>query len=931
MGVYSPGFCGFERGIVVVASTSPASTATPSAGISSHIRLPAGDDIQAGGGSGDGPSPVAVAPLHRPEEGHGQASGHSRSVCPEPIHPLSSLQNVDHSGCETPPATGVSHGLARLNGWVLARADSSCQTPLPGVPLPRDRLLVPGSPIRPQCSPQDFHQTGDRSSPRNFESGHIYTRLSRRPARSRSLTIDLPRSSDGSPRSPLSPRLDHQLEEVAAHTRPVLPVAGSSMGPSALPSQPYRPMSGTLAPVGERSHVASHGLSQAGHASPGPFQLGRSHRFQRPALHVRDEERISTDQRPLPGLPVCPSSLVPVGSRISTELTVHTPAAGRSLSPASYNDRRLRGGVGDRFPPLPLLRSVRSVPTSGRHCPERTTHDFLGFASCTPTQQCPGAYRLSCVSSGPPQGGFAQPSPGPVVSGGLASCLQQVHQPAPLFPPRQLQRTGGSVIQRSDHLHGVVHQRPRFSKSSRTSRISAPNRPLCHRSQQPLRSVHVPLPRSPSSGNRRVQPLLGHLGQAVSVPPDSVDFEGFSEAATNSFRRSDLCVPRAGRPGLVLGPVLPSSQIVQAVITPTTARAGLPCSPTGSDASDRVHFVREHFSYLFPDDPLTAELMSLPIRPSSARVYQSHWIVFLDFLRREGVVSLSQCTLRHAVKFLTLLFKQRDIIASTVAHYRSALSYPLRAVLNIDLLHPAVSAMLKAMSLRRPSRPLTAPSWNLQRVLDYLEGLPAHISHDDALARAAFLVLLCTGWRISELQACVRLSDYCLITQDGGLRIRPHEAFLAKNELSHSRWPHSVISPLFNDDGSRSRLCPVQNLQHYLNCSEPSSVGPLFTSRSGSPLSIFMLSRLICRIVLKGDPFAKVKVHDIRKFASSLSLMQHMDVKELLNAMRWKSSSAFFRHYLILTPRPTQAVLVPGGTIAADEVVDDPQAGPSGV
>ena len=84
-------------------------------------------------------------------------------------------------------------------------------------------------------------------------------------------------------------------------------------------------------------------------------------------------------------------------------------------------------------------------------------------------------------------------------------------------------------------------------------------------------------------------------------------------------------------------------------------------------------------------------------------------------------------------------------------------------------------------------------------------------------------------------------------------------------------------------------------------------------------------------LVLKGDPLTKVKIHDICKFASSLSLMQHMDVKELLKAMRWKSSSAFFRHYLTLTPRPTQAVLVPGGTIAADEVVDDPQEGPSGV
>ena len=47
-----------------------------------------------------------------------------------------------------------------------------------------------------------------------------------------------------------------------------------------------------------------------------------------------------------------------------------------------------------------------------------------------------------------------------------------------------------------------------------------------------------------------------------------------------------------------------------------------------------------------------------------------------------------------------------------------------------------------------------------------------------------------------------------------------------------------------------------------------------------------MLSRLICRIVLKADPDAKVTVHDIRMFASSFSLMQCMDVKDLLDAMR---------------------------------------------
>ena len=121
------------------------------------------------------------------------------------------------------------------------------------------------------------------------------------------------------------------------------------------------------------------------------------------------------------------------------------------------------------------------------------------------------------------------------------------------------------------------------------------------------------------------------------------------------------------------------------------------------------------------------------------------------------------------MKFLTLLFKQRDIIASTVAHYRAALPFTLRIILYFALLIPALSAMLGAMSLRRPSRPLAAPSWILQHVLDSLEGLPAFVAHVNALARATSLMPLCTGWRISELQACVRLSVYCLITQDGGL------------------------------------------------------------------------------------------------------------------------------------------------------------------
>ena len=234
------------------------------------------------------------------------------------------------------------------------------------------------------------------------------------------------------------------------------------------------------------------------------------------------------------------------------------------------------------------------------------------------------------------------------------------------------------------------------------------------------------------------------------------------------------------------------------------------------------------------------------------------------------------------------------------------------------------------MSLRRPARPLTAPSWNLLAVLVYMEGLPAHISFDDALAHAALRVPLCTGCRMSECQACVTLSDHCLITHEGYIRIRPHEAFLARNVLSHSRRPHSFIGPLFNSDGSRSVLYPVNNLQLHLICSEPLSVGPLFTSRSGTPLTVLMLSHLIYRLSQRVDPTPQVKVRDKRRFASSLSLLHCMDVKILLNAVRWKGSSAFFRRCLSLTSRPTRSVAIPCGVVTPDCDLVDPQAGPSG-
>ena len=173
---------------------------------------------------------------------------------------------------------------------------------------------------------------------------------------------------------------------------------------------------------------------------------------------------------------------------------------------------------------------------------------ILGFAYCTATQQCHGTHRLFGVSSGPTQRLLSQPSPGPVVSGGLASYLQRVHLPAPLIPPEQLQRSGRSV-QRSDHFDRMVHQQPRFSGTSRTCGLHAPDRPLCDGSQQTLRSVRFSLSRSPSSGNRRIQPLLGQLGSLYLFPPTPLISKALAKLKQPAFVNAlFVCPEQEGRP-----------------------------------------------------------------------------------------------------------------------------------------------------------------------------------------------------------------------------------------------------------------------------------------------------------------------------------------------------------------------------------------------
>ena len=321
--------------------------------------------------------------------------------------------------------------------------------------------------------------------------------------------------------------------------------------------------------------------------------------------------------------------------------------------------------------------------------------------------------------------------------------------------------------------------------------------------------------------------------------------------------------------------------------------------------------LRTSYKKRFPDCLEGIDLMVSPLRDSSIGDYQKKWERFIDFLRANNV-SPEEVSISHVIRFFVHLFNS-DLKASTVNHYKTALTKPLLAAFNINIKLSEMKDLIKGMQIMRPSLPTEEPQWDLNKVLTYINDMPQPLSDRDLLRKAAFLILLATGWRISELHACVRSEKYCQFSP-GSLRLRAHPNFLAKNESLSNRWKARDIKSLILRNGGVSRLCPVSTLKSYLKRSKGKRDGPLFqpVSKGARPLTKHMLSTEICKLILEADPTVKAKVHDVRKYAASYSLAETMaSPDELSKAIGWNSPSTFFRFYMTSTEPLTRSVSLP--------------------
>ena len=221
-----------------------------------------------------------------------------------------------------------------------------------------------------------------------------------------------------------------------------------------------------------------------------------------------------------------------------------------------------------------------------------------------------------------------------------------------------------------------------------------------------------------------------------------------------------------------------------------------------------------------------------------------------------------------------------------------------------------VGSLLKYIKLKNPQETPTRPTWSLNKVLSHLDTLDVSIEFN-LLRKTAFLLLLATGWRISELHACVRDQEHCRFTSTQSLVLRPHKSFIAKNG-HRNRLKPKEISTLKDKEGNTSNICPVTSLKKYLDLNRDCNTSLFIHTKFDKELTVNGLRSAICSVIRDAEPEAKAKAHDIRKMSASLSLLRDMNIGDLTEEFNWSSSAVFYKHYFMAMNLPDRPIAVPG-------------------
>ena len=316
--------------------------------------------------------------------------------------------------------------------------------------------------------------------------------------------------------------------------------------------------------------------------------------------------------------------------------------------------------------------------------------------------------------------------------------------------------------------------------------------------------------------------------------------------------------------------------------------------------------------------------MSDTVRQSTASVYESRWRQYCCWCDR-GQIDYVRPSVTNLADFFDFLFYEKKLSSSCILGYRSAISPLVQAHLGARIRDvPRLQALLRHYVLARPrvAGLRKPPDWDLLEVLRALRRPPfepmANISLQHLTWKTVFLLALASGRRRSELSA-LSFEDGCTQWGNQVVYLKTRVGFMAKRVIANR--DRSVISiPALSQlvgthqEAREERfLCPLRALKWYKQRTSESrradkhmfmcyKEGLQHVPASPATISRWIVEtvRFSLRTIVKkgGIPFLKVRAHEVRALASSLSYLSGTDWEQLLSAGYWKAQDTFINFYL---------------------------------
>ena len=819
-------------------------------------------------------------------------------VHPQQPYPMRQVPDAHYNADKDPATTRGLRNLHRSYRRLLACPSSAPLLPLPWICTRPSGLRIQSYALRAKYSTKDLHQADGSTGSSTQAAGYPSSSLPGRLAHLGTVSRGVQESRDNCDQIPSSSGVSGQLQEIPIRTTAVIHLAGPSVGsvsPSGFSSNgqtegdcSFRSETDEGEEDDEEATGESSGLSSV-RVNSGSDSESQAQRYEQSLEDTSESDPSGSGEEdpwtPAEAVETMVDSQEPVkihSAEVSCPFHNHPYGCLTQRMGGTLSEQVCSGEVVSNIPVVSYQhpRSDGSVLDSEENQPQ----EGVSCSHCVGQQYNSSLYQSERFQVTPDQPCGS--------SNSIASKEEAVaSQCSPLRRGPQCDR--GCPVQRCSPGIRVEPGRGVFSVHPRPG--SGPRgRPVCNVDEPSTADLHCP-ERRPGRGRdgrsiNRVESVEENLHVPASQPSDegagqTENFSGNSSHSGSPMATKQLVSTGSGNEPQTGSPTDTSPQPV------STEEACLSFILANPEAS-LVDFLEIALGKRRKVQPVNVKFTEDGKALTTHRQYQSWWKRWMAFVTEQQPQSITE---DFCLSFFRSLHEE-GLAASTLKSLKSAISKPIRYAFNVDLTDDLFANAMKACSRRRPAPRPTSISWSLDKVLE----MAATIELDcrdvtKQLRKTVFLVTLALGARISEVAALRRGEDFVRLLPSGEMRLVPDRSFLAKNELPDDRWDPWLLVPLQECPA----LCPVANLQHYLNLTRTYKEGQLFRGETtGSSLSIAQLRAKIIYFVNTADPDGKPDVHHLRKIATSLNFMEYLDFEDLKRYTGWKSTKVFFKHYL---------------------------------